>query len=98
MTPITDITRPQSPSLQRSRAVLNLLAASDPVGAAAWALLTLDDCVPGYQPPAVTLTGSHEEAVAALIRALDESSDILEIGRIGDALHWLRVLDERPAQ
>lgn len=98
MIPIADITRPQSPSLQRARAVLNLLAASDPVGAAAWALLTLDDCIPGYQHPAVTMTGSHEEAVAALRRALDESTDILEIGRIGDALHWLRVLDQRPQQ
>lgn len=89
---VSEVVRPQSPPLHRARAMLATLAqqaeSSDPPG---WALLTLDDCCPGYEVAEPATRAAKERVVAELHCALDQSGDPEEQDRIRSAIWWLTV-------
>lgn len=83
--------REQSPSLRTARAHLQTLSEGDHASlVAAAALSSIDGTIPSY-PPAETLAdgGSFELARPLIQDAIQASDNMLEIGRLGDALDLL---------
>lgn len=86
-------THPQSAALRAAREQLQTLAGGDVEPEVALvALLNLDSTVPSYPPARVLAEGATYEEARRLIRAaIEESTDVLEITRLGDALDTLAI-------